>query len=159
MMIMSMSRLDAIQLATGLQFEVKVIVIDAVKRSIRKLRVKRDVCELERLLLQGDSQIQLPCYRQLRLENGDDLFYLLSGVPLEPQNRQYFTIGNAEPCVWRAVVMADGDVASNLRETKAVVKFIDATTARLVDEALTRAELLAGALTGEHVERWRPWEE
>jgi hypothetical protein len=157
-------QMAAHQASTDRQFKVRVIVIDAVKRSVRQLMIKRDRRELERLLLQGDTQVGMQHYRSTRLENNDKIFYLCATAYwcgcLQREHGYFFKIkGVGEPFAWRAIIVSDGDVATDVSEIKGAVQFIDATSARtLTDAALGRVELIASVATGREVKRWRPWD-
>jgi hypothetical protein len=147
----------------GHELEAPAILIDAKRRRVRMIQIKRSA--IAQVLLEGEERLTMAHYRQTHLGHGDMMFYLLATAYwcgcLQPEHHYFFKIdGVGEPHAWRALVMSGG--GSNfpeLHKLRRLVQFIDEPTARaMTDAALEKVEAIAGALSGQAVQRWRPWE-
>jgi hypothetical protein len=160
--VATMTMLDVLETVIGHELEAPAILIDAVRRRVRKIQIKRS--EIAHVLLKGEERLAIEHYRQSQLGYGDVMFYLPATVywcgGLQPEHRYFFKIkGVSEPYSWRALVMSTGHSTFDLREFKRMVQFIDEPTARtMTDVALEKVENMTAALFGKAVQRWRPWE-
>jgi hypothetical protein len=142
---------DIIAVVQGQARFSKIILIDPLERSVRKVTVERS--RIKQIIGTGAR-------RQTQLENGDVIIYQLYNH--DERESGFFAIEKvSEPYTGRAAIVANvGDVVTSLTEVKRVVKFINEATARdMADKAIERAERITAELTGKPVKRWRPWEQ
>jgi hypothetical protein len=157
-----MSMLDVLETVIGHELEAPAVLIDAKRRHVRMIQIKRSA--IAHVLLEDEERLAMEHYRHVQLGHGDVMFYLLATAYwcgcLQPEHRYFFKMeGVGEPHAWRALIMSGGDSTFDLREFKRMVQFIDEPTARaMTDAALEKVESMAAALSGQAVQRWRPWE-
>ena len=147
--------------------EAPAILIDARRRRVRLIQIKPSA--ISYTLLDGEERLAMAHYRRVQLGHGDVMFYLPAAAYwsgcLQPEHRHFFKIGDdvSEPHAWRALVTCSGIYTADRHKYKSnfkrMVQFIDEPTARaLTDAALEKVELMAAALSGQAVPRWRPWD-